>query len=92
MWVIEAAIPATLTSTPELHVGTVLGSDDLDGHRPAARGSAQEHLPHPAVAEASQDPVPAHLSRVTRPLWIHGRYLLCRRAPTAYEGVPVSGR
>jgi hypothetical protein len=56
----------------ERRVRGQIGMADLDRHRPAGRGVAEEHLAHPARAEPRVQPELTHLPRVTHPERLHG--------------------
>ncbi len=51
-------------AAPEVRVVGQFGAHHLDGHQAPARGTAQEHLPHPAPAEPCVQPIRADLGRV----------------------------
>jgi hypothetical protein len=67
---VESADPARRLdlgreTLPELPIGRQLGTDDLDGHRPAAGRTSQEHHTHAAVPETRFKPIAADRPRIT---------------------------
>ncbi len=52
---------------PEFGVRGQMSADNLHRDRPAARGTAKEHLPHAARAEAPAQPVRSDQVRISRP-------------------------